>query len=221
MKLRPMNNSKTSTVCASVQLVLLDAFVRELYPLLPLITHTHIHTHSNHPGPPELVDKIKIGLLTTTRPNIGPVSRAMATSKRVGPDFLFLANCHSRKFNDIDANPTVQITFQDSSTQDWISITGKAVTASNSDPRIKELYSKPIKAWFGDLGDGKHDGGPEDPRMSLIEVKSSYIAYWKKEVTKLGFAKEIMQSTITGQVAQTGVMRELDEAAIEKARGMA
>jgi len=34
-----------------------------------------------------------------------------------------------------------------------------------------------VKAWFGDLGDGIHDGSGNDPRMALIEVKSNYITY--------------------------------------------
>lgn len=95
----------------------------------------------------------------------------MAVAKRSGPDFLFLANNHSKKFEDIEHLKQVTLTFQNSSNQDWVSITGNATTASNSDPRIKEIYSKPTAAWFGDLGDGVHTGGPEDPRMTLIEIQ--------------------------------------------------
>lgn len=145
----------------------------------------------------------------------------MAVSKRVGPDFLFLSNKHSAKFADIAKNPTVQITFQNNSNQDWVSVSGEAVVASNSDPRIKELYAKPIKAWFGDLGDGVHTGGPEDPRMALIEVKAKYVVYWKSTVTKLGMVKEIAQATLMGSVATNGVLRTMGEADIEKARSMA
>lgn len=95
----------------------------------------------------------------------------MAIAKRTGPDFLFLANAHSQKFNDLEQHKVVTLTFQNSSTQDWVSVTGSATTTSNSDPRIKEIYSKATSAWFGDLGDGVYTGGPEDPRMTLIEVK--------------------------------------------------
>lgn len=122
-----------------------------------------------------IVDKLKISLLTTQRPGVGPVSRSMAVAKRVGPDFLYLANKHSAKFEDLDGNKEVMIAFQDSSTQNWVSITGTATTVDNSDPRIKDLHSKFVSAWFGDLGDGVHTGGPEDPRMTLIEVKSKYV----------------------------------------------
>lgn len=94
----------------------------------------------------------------------------MAVAKRTGPDFLFLANASSKKFDDLKNKETCLI-FHDSN-ENWISVTGEAVTTSNDDPRIKEIYSKPVSAWFGDLGDGVHTGGPEDPRMKLIEIRS-------------------------------------------------
>ena len=164
------------------------------------------------------VDGLKIGLLTTIRDGVGPVSRSMVIAKRVGPDFLFLANAHSTKFADMEKNKSVQVTFQNSSSQDWVSISGTAVTTSNSDPRIKEVYSTGTNAWFGDLGDGVHSGGPEDPRMSLIEVKAKYICYWKSTVSSLGFMKEVGQASMTGQVAQTGVTRQFLEEDIESMR---
>ena len=158
-----------------------------------------------------IVDKLKIGLLTTQRPDVGPVARSMGVAKRVGPDFLFLANANSQKFTDLKHAPTAQITFQDSSSQNWVSVTGEAVTASNDDPRIKELHSKAVAVWFGDLGDGTHTGGPEDPRMALIEVKAKYIVYWKSTVSSLGFAKEVGVAAVTGKVANTGLLREFKE----------
>lgn len=164
------------------------------------------------------VDGLKIGLLTTIRSNVGPVSRSMVVAKRAGPDFLFLANGHSQKFSDIEKDKTAQITFQNSSSQDWVSISGTVTTSSNSDPRIKELYTRGSNAWFGDLGDGVHTGGPEDPRMSLIEVKAKYICFWKSTVSSLGFLKETTQASLTGQVAQTGVTRQFLEEDIEKMR---
>ncbi|KAK5052501.1 hypothetical protein LTR84_002365 [Exophiala bonariae] len=166
----------------------------------------------------ELIDGKKISMLSTYRDGVGPVGRSMAIARRSGPDILFLANKHSRKFEDLEKNKEVQITIQDTKTQDWISISGKATTASNEDPRIKELYSPTISAWFGDLKDGVHDGTWKDPRMSLIEVQSNYIVYWKKETSTLGFMKEVGTAALTGSVAQTGVHRELSKEDIEKER---
>ena len=111
------------------------------------------------------VDALKSCMLTTIRSGVGPVSRSMAIAKRHGPDFLFLANIHSKKFEDLKNDKQAQITFQNSSTQDWASITGEVTTAANDDPRIKELYSPAVSAWFGDLKDGRFDGTADDPRM--------------------------------------------------------
>jgi general stress protein 26 len=158
----------------------------------------------------------------------------MAVSKRSGPDFLFLANKHSNKMADLEQNKEVSITFHDSSKQDWISVTGEAVTTSNDDPRIKQIYSKIVSAWFGDLGDGVHTGGPEDPRMSIIEVKAkcrylcmmlvavadvfSDISYYKSTTGKLGSMAEIGTAVFTGNVAMTGDLREMGVEDIKQAR---
>lgn len=191
-----------------------------------------------------IADKLGVCLLGTLRPNIGPVHRSMAISKRSGPDFLFLGNAHSQKFNDIETNPgAVTVTFQNSSSYDWVSVTGEAVASSNEDPRIKEIWSKGTSAWFGDLGDGVHTGGPEDPRMKLIEVKAKCefsfsffcvciggavvrmlmvfcadISYWKADVGTLGLAKEVLGAMATGGVAVTGKLREMKEDEIKQAR---
>ena len=166
----------------------------------------------------EMIDGKKISLFSTYRDGVGPVARSMVVAKRVGPDILYLSNKHARKFSDLESNKECQVTFQDSKTQDWISISGTVTTTSNDDPRIKELYTPTISAWFGDLKDGVHDGTYKDPRMTLIEVQSKYICYWKKEVTSLGFLKEVGQAAFTGEVAQTGVQREFEQSEIEQQR---
>ncbi|KAF2159665.1 hypothetical protein M409DRAFT_70850 [Zasmidium cellare ATCC 36951] len=166
----------------------------------------------------ELVDSLTISMFGTYRNGVGPVTRSMAVSKRSGPDFLFLANTNSQKFKDLEANKEVNLSFEDSSKHDWISVTGEAVTLSNDDPRIKEVYSKGIAAWFGDVGDGVHDGGPEDPRMKLIEVQSKYITYYKRKTGALGMAKEVGGALLTGGVANTGDLREMKEDDIKQAR---
>lgn len=166
----------------------------------------------------QIIDGAKVTMLNTHRQGVGPVGRSMAIARRDGPDILYLANIHSRKFDDLATNKEVQIIVQDLKTQNWVSITGEAVKTDNKDPRIKDLYSPATSAWFGDLKDGVHDGTDKDPRMALIEVKSKYIVYWQKEVSTLGFLKEVGQAALTGSVAQTGVTRELSGADIARER---
>lgn len=168
-----------------------------------------------------IVDGLKIGLLGTYRPGVGPVARSMAISKRVGPDILFLTNKHSQKMKDLEKGKECQITFQNSSNQDWVSISGTCVTTDNNDPRIKDLHNSGVKAWFGDLGDNVHNGSAEDPRVTLLEVKAKYIVYWMHSVGAIGYISEVAGAALTGKVAQTGVLREIHESDIEKARSLA
>jgi general stress protein 26 len=139
------------------------------------------------------------------------------------------------QFDDIEKNPgAVTVTFQNSSNMDWASVTGKATTSSNDDPRIKEVWNRGVSAWFGDLGDGVHTGKPEDPRMKLIEIQPTCmclhrssdpvlmlhadISYWKGQSSALGFGKEVLGAIATGGVPVTGVMREMKEDEIRQAR---
>lgn len=78
-----------------------------------------------------------------------------------------------------------------------------------------------ISAWMGDLGDGTHTGGPEDPRMALIELKTEYVSWWKSTVGTLGFAKEVGMAVVKGEVAMNGVQREFKGDVVEKMRGEA
>ena len=96
----------------------------------------------------------------------------MGVAKRSGPDFLFIANANSKKVDDLKKDARVTITLQNSSNTDWISVAGEAIVTDSNDPRIKDLYTKTMVAFFGNLKDGVHDGGPEDPRVMLIEVQA-------------------------------------------------
>lgn len=167
-----------------------------------------------------ILDDNNFCLLNTKRSGTGPVGRLMGLARRHGPDLLFLANKYSKKIEDIGQESTVQCCFHDSKSQNWASVTGIATVHLNdgSDSRVQELYTPTLKAWFGDLGDSIHDGSKSDPRIVLIEVKASYIVYWKSEVGKIGFAKEVGGAVMKGQVANTGSLREMGKGDVEKMR---
>lgn len=74
---------------------------------------------------------------------------------------------------------------------------------------MKKLYNPTLKAWFGDKGDGVHTGGPEDPRMAVIEVKVDEIRHYAQKRTMIGQAVDVVSSTITGSVATPGEIRTI------------
>jgi general stress protein 26 len=131
-----------------------------------------------------------------------------------GIDFIFHTNTESGKTDDLDANPQVNLGFLASSGE-WASISGKATVVTDR-AEVKKHYSEHLKVWLGDLGDGKHDGGPEDPRIGLIKVHSNTIQYATSRRSAIGSAVELAKSYVTGETAQVNKLRHLSEQEIQQ-----
>ena len=63
-----------------------------------------------------------------------------------------------------------------------------------------------------------HNATAEDPRVALIELKPRYVSYWKATVGTLGFFKEVGLAAVKGEVADTGVQRQLLQEDIQDMR---
>lgn len=83
---------------------------------------------------------------------------------------------------------------------------------------MHKYYSPALKAWVGDLGDGKHDGGPDDPRIVVIKVTSKTAQYAVSRRTAIGSAVEVAKGIVTGQAPQVNKLRHLEEAELQTAR---
>merc|ERR1712113_1246379 len=70
---------------------------------------------------------------------------------------------------------------------------------NNSGEVVRKHYSPALKAWIGDLGDGKHDGGPEDPRIGIIRVKTSTAQYAVSNRTQIGGFVELAKGVASGE----------------------
>lgn len=88
---------------------------------------------------------------------------------------------------------------------------------SNDRALVEKLYNPTIKAWFGDKGDGVHNGEPSDPRITVLEVTVQQIRHFHQQRTALGTVTDVITSTLTGNVAQPGEIRQIEGAEIEAA----
>jgi hypothetical protein len=68
-----------------------------------------------------------------------------------------------------------------------------------------------LKAWLGDLGDGKHDGGPEDPRIGVIRVHGRTATYAVSRRGAIGSAVEMAKGVVSGSTPQVNKLREITE----------
>ncbi|KAI4121291.1 MAG: hypothetical protein LQ347_006904 [Umbilicaria vellea] len=155
------------------------------------------------------IEACKFGMMTTHESSGLLVSRCMvlAAKEGGGVDLLFHTNTESGKTDDLHNDPKINIAFLDSTGQ-WASVSGEASILTDRDT-VRKYYAPTLKAWVGDLGDGKHDGGPEDPRIGVIKVTAQTATYAINSKNILGRAIEVAKGTLTGESAQVNKLREL------------
>ncbi|KAL8799128.1 MAG: hypothetical protein Q9182_006134 [Xanthomendoza sp. 2 TL-2023] len=160
----------------------------------------------------DFIESCKFGMMTTRIESTGLlVSRCMALAAKEGGgvDLLFHTNTESGKTDDLKSDPKINIAFLNSSGE-WASVSGQADIITDR-AVVRKYYSPTLKAWLGDLGDGTHDGGPEDPRIGVIKVSAKTATYAVAAKSMLGRGAEIAKGTITGSAPNVNKLRELSE----------
>ncbi|KAL8369814.1 hypothetical protein RB595_000249 [Gaeumannomyces hyphopodioides] len=158
----------------------------------------------------------KYGMMTTRDAKSGYlVSRCMALAAKEtgGIDLLFHTNTESGKTDELASDPHVNISFYNSSGE-WASVSGAATVETDRD-LIRKHYSQDLKAWVGDLGDGKHDGGADDPRIGIIRVRTNTATYSVANKNFVSRAADVAQGAITGKAPTIQKLREISEGEIE------
>jgi len=165
------------------------------------------------------MDKCKFAMMTTRISSSGLLTSrrmALAAKEGGGVDVLFHTNTESGKTDDLASDPKINIAFLNSSGE-WASISGDA-TISTDRELVRKHYSPALKAWLGDLGDGKHDGGPEDPRIGVIAVKARTITYAISATNIVGRGIEVAKGMATGSAPNVNRLRELTEEELKEWR---
>jgi hypothetical protein len=89
-----------------------------------------------------------------------------------GVDLIFHANTESGKTDDLQNDPDINLGFLNNSGE-WASVSGKAEIVTDRE-MVHKYYSPALKAWIGDLGDGKHDGMFQIPHLYNVVVLTSF-----------------------------------------------
>lgn len=183
----------------------------------------------------KFISSRKFGMMTTRDPSSGKlISRCMAVAAKVitidsyaklgsnflqeanGTELLFFTNTESHKTDELKEDPHTNISFLDGSGQ-WASVAGSASIETDRNI-IKKHYSPDLKAWVGDLGDGKHDGSENDPRIGIIRVKIDTATYAITDKTFIGYAVEVAKGVVTGDTASVNKLREISSSEVQQWR---
>jgi len=151
----------------------------------------------------ELIDEIKIAMMTTRRPDGHLESRAMANQKRAdGADLWFVTADGSAKIRDLEFDPHINLAYYKEGSYEWVSASGLA-RISRDRAKIAELYAPDWKAWFGQEGDSRH-GTPDDPRIVLIGVDVHAAVFLEVNKPKPVILFELVTGWVTGEAAEPG-----------------
>jgi len=155
-----------------------------------------------------LIDGIEIAMFTTRRPDGSLVSRPMATQRRDGgSDLYFVTDGDTNKLDELKYDPHVNLSYYRNKTREWVSVSGVA-RLSKDRAKIRQLYEPDWKAWFGDEG-GDRDGGPDDPRITLILVEAHSVEYLVVNKPRPVVLFEVVKGMLTGTPPNLGEQRQI------------
>jgi general stress protein 26 len=154
----------------------------------------------------DLIKKIDICMMTTHSAD-GLVTRPMSTQMQDdNGDLWFMTTIDTHKVDELLANPQVSLAyFKDG---EWVSVTGTARMVHDKS-LINEMYRADWKAWLPDEG-GNKDGGPNDPRIVLLEVSPSTIHYFVRTTPKPLVSFKIAKAALTGSPPKIGEERHIE-----------
>ena len=87
-------------------------------------------------------------------------------------DVWFFSAADSRKVEEIESEPGVELSYADTERYVFISMSGEAEIIRDVTKK-RELWVEELERWF--------DGGPESDDIVLIKVSPSVVAWWKGE----------------------------------------
>ena len=118
----------------------------------------------------ELIEDIRIAMLTTAMPDGTLRSRPMATQQTESDgDLWFFTQASAAKAEEIRANPHVNVSYASPRENRYVSVSGTA-TLVRDRKKMEELWDQLYKAWFPQ--------GLEEPDLALLRVDVERAEYW-------------------------------------------
>lgn len=145
----------------------------------------------------DLIDDIKIGMMTTVDDDGNLVSRPMATMQFDENGALwFFTKKNSPKTEQITQNEhKVNIAFADVADASYVSVSGHAEEVYDR-AKIDELWSPIAKPWFPD--------GKDDPSLILLKVYPDMAEYWDSTSSRMVRLFEMARAALTGDTYSEG-----------------
>lgn len=137
------------------------------------------------------VEDVRFGMFTTTNPDLSLSSRPM-TSQQIDSQgqLWFFTSDESAFVKNLQAQPSVNVTFAKPEDSLYVSISGRAMLIKNRE-KAEELWNPMVGAWF--------PGGLDDPHLALINVDIRDAEYWDSASSTMTQLFAMAKGVLTGQ----------------------
>lgn len=145
----------------------------------------------------ELIDGIKVAMLTTVAANGELVSRPLQTRKReFDGDLWFMTSADSGKVDELIANPHVNLAYADPEQTRYVSITGAAQLVRDR-AQIEALWDDAFDPLY-------FKQGRDDPDIALIRVRAHTAEAWTAGSNTISRLFNFVRARLTGDGSALG-----------------
>lgn len=138
----------------------------------------------------QLMKKSRVGMLTTRSADGTLKARPLGTQEvEFDGDIWFATGFDSEKVRDIEADPRVNVSFQNDDDNSYVSLSGIASIVRDR-MKIDALWSPAMKIFFPE--------GKDDPNLCLIRVSAQGGEYWDGPGTVVGKLAYLATAAVTG-----------------------
>ena len=116
--------------------------------------------------------------------------------------WVLLAN-DSHTYEEVTADPNVQLYFQGSKHSDYLYLTAAAAVVDDK-AKIKELWNPILKTWFTE--------GEDDPRIALLKITPSEGYYWDNKHGNLVAGIKMMVGAAIGKTLDDSIEGKINPA---------
>jgi general stress protein 26 len=156
------------------------------------------HTAPNVDRVRDLMKKIGFAMLVTRDGDKLRARPMSACLERGSNAIFFLTDARRHKDEEIAGNPNVDVSFADAGEQKYVSVTGTAVV-SNDRAKIRQLFSRPAKAWWDSA---------EDPNIRVIRITPDDAEFWDTPGSVISYVK-MAAAAMTGSRPDIGENRKV------------
>lgn len=148
----------------------------------------------------ELIDGVRIAMVTTAEPDGTLHTRPLATLKyEADGELWFFTAVDSAKVEEIDRDFHVSVAYASEPEHAYVAVAGRA-ELSRDRGKMAELWTPMAKAWFPE--------GLDDPKLALLRVRIERAEYWTSP-GKTAYLAGVAKASLTGKPSRMGENQKL------------